>query len=189
MPANAKRHAARSRLRIIGGRWRGRSVHFTERPGLRPTPDRVRETLFNWLAPVIEGSRCLDLFAGSGALAWEALSRGAAAATLVESDPIAAQALRITQQQLQADNASIVLQDSRSFLAQAATPFDIVFLDPPFHSDLLPQVYTDLSGWIRPGGFIYIETAKQNAASLPADWEILRAKTAGQVAYHLARQQ
>lgn len=186
MPAVNK---ARAQLRIIGGRWRGRRVHFPEQPGLRPTPDRVRETLFNWLAPTIEGSRCLDLFAGSGALAWEALSRGAAEAVLVESDGVIAHGLQTTKQQLEASRATVVNQDALRFLSAPPQLFDVLFLDPPFNSNLLAPACIALTGWIRPGGFIYIETAKGAVPDFPGAWEIVRQKAAGQVAYYLARQQ
>ncbi len=125
-------------LRIIGGQWRSRRLNFPEAPGLRPTPDRVRETLFNWLAPYVEGARVLDPFAGSGALLLEALSRGAAGALAVEFDPAAAAALRDNLALLRAEGAEVRQGDALQRLQQdAATPFDLAFLDPPFHKDLL----------------------------------------------------
>lgn len=179
-----------SQLRIIGGAWRGRRIRFPDRAGLRPTPDRVRETLFNWLQPWIAGSRCLDVFAGSGALGLEALSRGAAHVVFVESDLVAAQALRENLQRLGAAHAEVHVADARHYLAQVPEPFDIVFLDPPFQSPLLAETATRLeaNGWIKPGGLIYIEAHKRQAPELPPTWEVLRAKNAGQVGYYLARQ-
>src|SRR5512134_933490 len=121
-----------NQLRIIGGRWRSRRLRFPPLPGLRPTPDRVRETLFNWLTPVIAGARCLDLFAGSGALGIEALSRGAAAVTFVERHPQAVRGLRANLAQLRAEGARVEQADALLWLRQAPQPFTVVFLNPPF---------------------------------------------------------
>ncbi|TPW17985.1 MAG: methyltransferase, partial [Halothiobacillaceae bacterium] len=121
----------RNSLRIIGGTWRSRRLEFPTVEQLRPTPDRVRETLFNWLQHRIGGARCLDLFAGSGALGFEALSRGANEVVFVEIDPAAVQALRANAQRLQADNAQIIHEEALRYLAKPADPFDIIFLDPP----------------------------------------------------------
>lgn len=179
-----------SQVRIIGGRWRGRRIAFPERAQLRPTPDRVRETLFNWLQPVIAGAQCLDLFAGSGALGLEALSRGAARAVMVENDAAVIAALTATVAQLPAPEAEVRARDACDFLAQAATPFDVVFLDPPFAADLLPACFAALTRqqWIKPGGLIYIEAPASSPLALPAGWVLVRSKSAGQVGYHLARQ-
>lgn len=179
-----------AQVRIVGGRWRGRRIGFPERADLRPTPDRVRETLFNWLQPSISGAHCLDLFAGSGALGFEALSRGAARAVLVESDTAAAQALSATIAQLAATAAELVRMDALAFLSRPADAFDVVFLDPPFAQDLLPRCFELLCAgkWIKTGGLIYIETPMHYDLRLPADWELTRSKIAGQVGYHLARQ-
>ena len=122
---------ANNELRIIGGQWRGRKLRFPDRPSLRPTLGRVRETLFTWLAPNISGTRCLDLFAGSGALGFEALSRGAAEVTFVERDRKAAAAIRSNVELLQA-RATVVCQPAKQYLARTRARFDIVFLDPPF---------------------------------------------------------
>ena len=139
-------------LRIIGGEWRGRRIRFPARPGIRPSPDRVRETLFNWLAPVVEGSRCLDLFAGSGALGLEALSRGAAATTFIESDQLSADGLREITAKLAPGRAVVLQADALRWLAGPPQLFDIAFLDPPFESSLLTEALQklDSGGWLAP---------------------------------------
>lgn len=178
-------------VRLIGGRWRGRRLPVPTATGLRPTPDRVRETLFNWLAPVIIGSRCLDCFAGSGALGLEAASRGAAAVTLLERDPGLARGLAGNIARL--DAAALVqvhTVDALAWLARPPNqpPFDIVLLDPPFASDLLAAVLPPLAGgWIVAGGLVYLETARDHAwPDLPSGWTLSRDKTAGGVRYALA---
>jgi len=178
-----------SRLRIIGGRWRGRKLAFAPVPGLRPTPDRVRETLFNWLMPVLPGARCLDLFAGSGALGIEAVSRGAAHCTLVERDPRAAAVLRAQLARLGSHAIEVVQADAGDWLRGAAVPCDIVFLDPPFSSGLL-QPCLDLlerRGWLAPQAWIYLESGCDVRPVLPEHWVWHREKQAGQVCYRLAR--
>jgi 16S rRNA (guanine966-N2)-methyltransferase len=177
-------------LRIIGGEWRGRKIRFPGVEGLRPTPDRVRETLFNWLAPVIAGSRCLDLFAGSGALGLEALSRGAAAVTFVERQRDAAQQLSETAAILARGRATVHQADVAAWLAGPATPFDIVFIDPPYGSGLLADAMHALEsrGWLAPQAFIYLEAAaKAGAPAMPEAWTLHRSGRAGAVGYHLAR--
>ena len=176
-------------MRIIGGTWRSRRLEFPACDGLRPTPDRVRETLFNWLQPWLPGAACLDLFAGSGVLGLEALSRGAGHAVLVEKDAHAAAALRASIALLQTQDAELVQADALTFLRGAARPFDIVFLDPPYHSDLLAGCCAQLEagGWVRPGGLIYMEAHGEQDPVLPSAWSLLRSKRAGQVGYHLAR--
>ena len=189
-PSTKKKSSYPGRLRIIGGRWRGRRLAVPESEGLRPTPDRVRETLFNWLQPYIAGAHCLDLFAGTGALCLEALSRGAARVVMVEQAPAVAEQLRRHVATLQADNAEVVRADAVDFLQQAPQAFDIVFLDPPFRSDLIRRCaeLAESRGWIKPGGLIYIEApSRVEALPIPATWELLRSKSAGQVGYHLAR--
>jgi len=176
-------------VRIIGGQWRSRRLEFPEREALRPTPDRVRETVFNWLAPWIIGARCLDLFAGSGAFAFEALSRGATHAVLVEREPEALAALQNNRERLHAEAAEIVAGDALDYLSRPAAPFDIVFLDPPYASGLLEPCLARLAerDWVRPGGFIYLEAPEGQVPVLPAGWILTRSKTAGQVGYHLAQ--
>lgn len=180
---------ARERLRIIGGVWRGRRIDFPHVPGLRPTPDRVRETLFNWLQGCIEGSRCLDLFAGSGALGFEAASRGAGSIVMVDTDVQVVRYLRAQTERLGANEVEIVMRDARSFLATWPSPFDIVFLDPPFTSDLLAPICRALDdyGALESGARVYLETAATAALpAMPATWEVLKSQRAGQVGYHLA---
>lgn len=179
MPASA------NQVRIIGGRHRGRRLRFIPGRGLRPTPDRVRETLFNWLQADIAGARCLDLFAGSGALGLEALSRGAVHVTLVEHNRLAAQRLRDNLGLLGEQDVAAVLQsDARRLLATAPSqPYDIVFLDPPFADALLPRVVRQLeeNGWLKSPAMIYVEQdAAQAWPALPENWLAHREGRAGQ---------
>jgi len=175
-------------LRIIGGTWRGRKLRFPASAAIRPTPDRVRETLFNWLGAVIHGARCLDLFAGSGALGLEALSRGAAHVTFVERDAPAALALRELLVEWQAGDARVERSDALRYLAGEPRPFDIVFLDPPFASALLARSAALLEErhWLAADARIYLEcAAREGLPPLPATWRVLKAKQAGEVGYHL----
>lgn len=179
-------------LRIIGGEWRGRRIRFPARGGIRPTPDRVRETLFNWLSAAVPGSRCLDLFAGSGALGLEALSRGAREAVIVEQNRENAAALRETAALLAPGRATVVQSDAIAWLRGPASAFDIAFLDPPFEGGLLEAALRGLEagGWLAPGAFIYIEMpAKGGEPALPAGWILHRTGRAGAVGYHLARRE
>ena len=178
-----------NQLRIIGGRWRSRCLRFPDVEGLRPTPDRVRETLFNWLAPLIEGARCLDLFAGSGALGIEALSRGAAEVVFVERQPLAVRQLRRNLAQLGQTSTQVIQADALVWLCGPSQPFDVVFLDPPFDANLLVPVCAALhrGGWLADGARIYLETARDaGKLELPENWQLTREKTAGQVSYRLA---
>ncbi|OSN08050.1 16S rRNA (guanine(966)-N(2))-methyltransferase [Lonsdalea iberica] len=186
----AKQHAtsAPGQIRIIGGQWRGRKLPVPHSPGLRPTTDRVRETLFNWLAPVIQQARCLDCFAGSGALALEALSRYAAHATLLEAERGIARQLSQNLSLLRAENASVIHTDALRWLAQPGEAFDVVFLDPPFRQGLLDNTVSllETQGWLADDAWIYIETEAENRTlNLPANWQLHREKVAGQVAYRL----
>lgn len=190
------RYAAATRrrpgeVRIIGGEWRGRKLHFPQTGSLRPTPDRVRETLFNWLQFELAGKRCLDLFAGSGALGFEALSRGVAAVQFVEPDPAAARAIGETVRVFGTDRGRVAQQDAFAFLrARPEAPYGIVFLDPPYAERWLPRACAALEegGWLEPDAFIYLEDAASHGApSLPEGWDLLRSKKAGDVGYHLAR--
>jgi 16S rRNA (guanine966-N2)-methyltransferase len=181
-----------NQLRIIGGQWRSRRLEFADLPGLRPTPDRVRETLFNWLAPVLPGARCLDLFAGSGALGMEALSRGAAETVFVEHHPLAVRTLRENLARLDAQGARVEPADALAWLRQPGTLFEIVFLDPPFGEGLLEPVCALLEqgGWLAANAWIYLEAeAGQPTPLLPTGWTLHREKIAGTVAYRLARRQ
>ena len=178
-------------IRIIGGRWRSRRLPVTAAPGLRPTPDRVRETLFNWLAPYIAGARCLDLFAGTGALCLEALSRGAARVVMVERSAAVRRQLQANIGRLGAENAETAGLDALEYLAGRAQAFDIVFLDPPFAAaeDMIRRCSERLlHGWIHPGGLVYVEAPRAlTSPPVPAGWEHVRSGTAGQVGYHLLR--
>lgn len=180
--------AQAGQIRIIGGQWRGRKLPVPDSPGLRPTTDRVRETLFNWLAPVIQQARCLDGFAGSGALGFEALSRYAAHVTLLENERSIARQLEQNAVLLKTDNARIINTNTLNWLAQAGEPYDVVFLDPPFRRDLLNQTLTLLEqqGWLAPEAWIYVETEVENGElEIPVTWTLHREKVAGQVAYRL----
>lgn len=176
-----------NQLRIIGGTWRSRRVSFPDVEGLRPSPDRVRETLFNWIAPIIQGARCLDLYAGSGALGLEALSRGASAVVFVDTDRRVVTQLEQNLKLLGASGASVVQSDAVAFLQRPPKPFDVVFLDPPFRKGLLPACLQHLNnGWLAPGARVYVESeAELGEPAVPPDWELLRSKQAGQVRYSL----
>ena len=185
-PAEA---AARS-VRIIAGQWRGRRVAFQPVPGLRPTPDRVRETLFNWLQRSVVGARCLDLYAGTGALGFEALSRGAAESVFVERDPIAVRNLIAVAQTLGANQARITQSDAQVFLSGSPQPFDLVFLDPPFALGALGELCTllDSRGWLAPAAHIYLEQAARDALpELPPGWRQIKETRAGEVRALLAQ--
>lgn len=180
---------AHRQLRIVGGTLRGRKWAVVDAPGLRPTPDRVRETLFNWLAPHIAAMRVLDLFAGSGALAFEALSRGAGSAVLVESDRAAAAMLRATAERFGLAQARVESGDALAFLrGQPAAAFDLVFLDPPYAAALLEPALQLLAQrqLLRPGGFCYVELpAARPLPALAHGWQVHRTGKAGEVGYHL----
>ncbi len=166
-------------------------LEIADVPGLRPTPERVRETLFNWLAPRIQGARCLDVFAGTGALGFEALSRGATSVVFVDSSRRALNVIEKNARSLGADGAVIRHGDALRFLQTAApASFDIVFLDPPFASDLLERVCRriDEAKILAPGAVVYLEQGRdRQMPQLPSGWEILKDKTAGQVRYSLVR--
>lgn len=189
----------RNSVRIIGGGWRGRRVNFPDMPGLRPTPDRVRETLFNWLQHSIAGATCLDLCAGSGALGLEALSRGAKALVFVEQAQAAARSLVAELERLGGSAKARVVEmgASRFLRANGETtgrpyggPFDVVFLDPPYGRDALAEFIPmiDAGEWVKTGGLVYLENEKSAGPPvLPEHWELLKSKSAGEVGYHLAR--
>ncbi len=178
---------SRNSLRIIGGRWRGRKLIFPEIEGLRPTGDRIRETLFNWLAAYLPESRCLDLFAGSGALGIEALSRGAANVTLLEKNSTAAAQLRTHLQNLNTHEGSVLTTDTLTWLNQAGTPMDIVFIDPPFQANLWQKTFELLEthGWTSNNSAIYVESPRNLSLQTPANWQLHREKHTGQVSYRL----
>lgn len=176
-------------VRIIGGRWRGTRLPVPDRPGLRPTSDRVRETLFNWLQPVLPGARVLDLFAGSGALGLEAASRGAAAAQLVEADPQLAQALADAAARLDPDGRVAVRRgDALAFLREhAGERYDIAFVDPPFAAGLWPAVLELLPARLAADAWLYVESPAGQAPALPADWVLHRENGTRDVRYALYR--
>ena len=176
----------REEFRIIGGEWRSRRLRFPPLPGIRPSPDRVRESLFNWLRDRIEGARCLDLFAGSGALGLEALSRGAASVTFVDKERAAAQAIRDHLELLKAQGGEMVQSDAFAWLGRSPGPFELVFLDPPFDADLVPEACTRLAqGWLKPGAWVYVEHAAESPPALPEGWQVLKESRAGRVGFRL----
>ncbi len=172
-------------VRIIGGQWRSRKLHFHNAEGLRPSSDRIRETLFNWLAPHIAGARCLDLFAGSGALGLEALSRGAERCDFVDNDTVSARQIRMHLATLNCRDGEVHSRSADSFLQQREADWHIVFLDPPFNKGLLQPALDQLAGRLAEGARVYVETARGEAFLPPVDWHELRHKTAGQVEYRL----
>jgi 16S rRNA (guanine966-N2)-methyltransferase len=179
----------KSALRIIGGQWRSRKLEFVGAQGLRPTGDRMRETLFNWLAPIIKDANCADLFAGSGALGLEALSRGAQHCDFIDNSATAIAQISQHLTTLEAIQLAACHQNSaNSYLARAKKALDIVFIDPPFHCQLVIPTCEQLqaSELLSPGALIYIETpAKESLTGLPASWEIYREKVTGGVACRL----
>jgi 16S rRNA (guanine966-N2)-methyltransferase len=177
--------AAKNKVRIIGGAWRSRIVTFPSRADLRPTPDRVRETLFNWLGQDLTGKRCLDLFAGSGALGFEAASRGARRVVMVERDPAAFRALQASAGMLAASTVELKRADALEFLRADDEFYDIVFLDPPFRADYLAQVLPVLGPRLASAALVHVEAPA--APALPPDWEIWRSGRAGAVTHQLLK--
>lgn len=173
-------------VQIIGGMYRGKKISFPDVEGLRPTPNRVRETLFNWLMQDIKNARCLDAFAGSGALGFEALSRGAAQVTLIEQAPEAYGHLQKILQQFNSSKLQLLKSDTLQYLQKPKEPFDIVFLDPPFDKPFIAPCLTLLADInnLKPGGLLYIESASPIEAD-PSVWELLKSKQAGLVYYGL----
>lgn len=180
-------HSGSGQIRIIGGQWRGRKLPVPDSPGLRPTTDRVRETLFNWLAPVMVDAHCLDCFAGSGALGLEALSLcGKCDASGDGSRGISAATKNLAT--LKASHARVVNTNTLAFLAQTGTPHNVVFVDPPFRKGLLEETLTLLEthGWLANEAYIYVESEVENGLPpVPVNWSLYREKVAGQVAYRL----
>jgi len=191
MPRNPKGAGKPSQLRIIGGQWRGRKLTFQPQPGLRPTTDRIRETLFNWLASELHGARCADLFAGSGALGLEALSRGAGHCDFIDQSPQVVEQLRQHLETLQAGSSGHYHAGSAlEFLAGASAAYDIVFIDPPFGQALVEPTCAALTqgDLLAPGALVYIEAAvDEETPELPGNWIEHRHKHAGAVAYRLYR--
>ncbi|MDQ2994573.1 MAG: 16S rRNA (guanine(966)-N(2))-methyltransferase RsmD [Pseudomonadota bacterium] len=180
-------------IRIIGGRWRGRLIHFPDVEGLRPSGDRIRETVFNWLQNEMDGAVCLDLFAGTGVFGFEALSRGAESAVFIDENTIVTEALRNTVQKLSATNVDIIAQriplvalDQKYFHKK----FNIVFIDPPFKKDLIRVAceWLESAELLAENALIYIESERELLTlPIPESWDILKSKNAGQVSYYLIR--
>jgi 16S rRNA (guanine966-N2)-methyltransferase len=179
--------AKTNRVRIVGGAWRSRRISFPDHEGLRPSADRVRETLFNWLGQDLHGLTCLDLFAGSGVLGFEALSRGAASVVMVEKSRKVYESLRRNAELLAAKNLQLHCADALEFATAAAgresARFDIVFLDPPFRANLLAQVLPLIAPLLKPGARAYVESA--SAFEETGAWRVLKRDRAGQVFFHL----
>jgi 16S rRNA (guanine966-N2)-methyltransferase len=188
-PGAANKKSRPGRLRIVAGKWRSRLLDIADAPGLRPTSERVRETVFNWLAPLIQGARCLDLFAGSGALGFEALSRGAASVVFVDNSGSAIKAIEKSARALEAAGADIHRGDAADYVRNARpASFDIIFLDPPFADDRLDDLCALIEerGILAPGGRVYLEQDRGQAETpLPDRWRVLKDKTAGNVRYML----
>lgn len=188
-----KQSCKRGQCRIIGGRWRGRVIRFDDAKGLRPTTDRIRETVFNWLQPYLANSVCLDAYAGSGVLGFEAVSRGAAKAVLIDNNSVTAAQLKTNSALLQADGISVQQTDVANWLqSQAKTAssnasFNLVFLDPPFHQGLLSSSFELLlnSGCLAEDAIIYAEHAVDEVLELPENWQCIKVKRSGQVEYGL----
>ncbi len=179
-------------VRIISGLWRGRKLPVHDAEGLRPTTDRVKETLFNWLAQDVPRAKCLDLFAGSGGLGFEAASRQAEMVTLIELNPAAFKQLESNIASLNASNLQAINNDALSYLKQPGTPHHVVFIDPPFRKGLLEETLQLLeqNNWLADDAMIYIETEKElKLEGVPNHWELHREKTAGQVSYRLFERQ
>ncbi|MCX7626933.1 MAG: 16S rRNA (guanine(966)-N(2))-methyltransferase RsmD [Methylophilaceae bacterium] len=172
-----------NRVRISAGQWRGRWLQFPDVPGLRPTPDRVRQTLFNWLGQQLHGISCLDLFAGSGALGFEALSRHADEAVLVERHPAVHRALQENAALLGADRATIMRADAFRFLAENRRKFDVIFLDPPFDEEWIERLLPILPPHLAPEGRVYVEAARPVVER--EGWRLVKQGKAGGVHYHL----
>ena len=186
MKTEQVRRAGAGKLRIIGGKWRGRRLAVADHRRLRPTPDRVRETLFNWLQPVIAGACCLDLFSGSGVLGFEALSRGARRVVMVESSPRLVRLLLEQARALQAHGATIVCAGALEWLQDNNDSFDIIFLDPPFGEGWLDKIMAALvqGGCLRRGSLVYMES-ERGVGKSGADFKEIKQSRAGQVQYRL----
>ena len=177
--------AGRNQVRIIGGEWRSRIISFPSRPDLRPTPDRVRETVFNWLGQDLTGRSCLDLFAGSGALGFEAASRGAARVVLIERDAVALKALTDNARVLGAFGVEVKHADALEFLRDDKAHYDVVFIDPPFRAEYLPRVFAALSQRLATGAMVHVEAPHMHAAA--PGFEVRRSGRAGAVTHQLLK--
>jgi 16S rRNA (guanine966-N2)-methyltransferase len=183
---NAPSQRNRGRLRIIGGQWKRHTLYFNGGADLRPTPDAIREKLFNWLTPVIEGACCLDLFCGSGALGFEAASRGATLVILVDNNRQSCEEINKNRVRLGAQKIRVYCEDALEWLASSNQAFDIVFLDPPYNSDLARRSIARLQAHqLAPGTMVYVETERRLKLAYPKNWEELRSGHAGQVSCRL----
>ena len=186
---NGRKPNEANRLRIIGGEWRSRVIEFPDTEGLRPTANRVRETLFNWLGQALHGKRCLDLFAGSGALGFEAASRGASEVVMVENNRLVLEALKTNQEKLIAPQCRLIPQDATEFLARNQERFDIVFLDPPFGSGLMATFLDQLEPHLSAHGQVYVEWGEPIEAVIStirkSDWQLAKQGKAGAVHFGL----
>ncbi len=171
------------KVRIIGGKWRSRVIAFSDHPHLRPTPDRVRETVFNWLGQELTGKRCLDLFAGSGAMGFEAASRGAEHVVMVELNKSIMRWLHGAQEKLGATQVELVQMNAMAFIASDARQYDVIFLDPPYQFGLLPELITYLPSRLTKDGRVYVES--DHGAELDEQWLVWRSGRAGKVYYQL----
>ena len=179
----------KSQLRIIGGKWRGRKLEFLELPDVRPTLDRVRETLFNWLMFPIRDAVCLDLFSGSGALAFEAVSRGAQGATVVDVDPVVGEQIRNEARRFDTDQITVVTASVEKFFGTCSQPYDVIFLDPPYKRALLEKTLTLIATSHcvpEQGAYVYVECRKGTQFTIPEDWQILRQSHTAHIQYALA---
>lgn len=176
-------------IRINAGEWRSRMLKFTDATGLRPTPERVRQTVFNWLGQDLTGFTCLDLFAGTGVMGFEALSRGASAVTLIEKNIPAYKALIENKQLLNATHATILAQDALQFIKGSTLKFDLIFLDPPYHQQWLYKVLPLIASQLQPDGSVYVEAefALDTATDLMVNWQVVKQSKAGNVYYHLLK--
>jgi 16S rRNA (guanine(966)-N(2))-methyltransferase RsmD len=180
---SAQPNKGQNTVRISGGVWRSRLLRFGDAPGLRPTPDRVRQTLFNWLGQELHGKRCLDLFAGTGALGFEAASRGAMQVVMVENNAATQLDLQKNAQLLGAEQVDIQRNEALRFLAANTQRFDVVFLDPPFNQGWLEKIMPQLAASLAPDGVVYVEAEKPVADD--SGWQVLKSGKAGNVRYHL----
>ncbi len=191
--APSPRHGGSGKLRIVGGEWRSRQLPVANVEGLRPTPDRIRETLYSWLTGWVAGARCLDAFSGTGALGLEALSRGASHATFLEYSPIAARQLKDNLALLKCDTGEIVQTDANLWLNQKASqPYNLIFLDPPFHKGMVAPICAKLqsNGYLSDNALVYIESeVALGMPDVPVQWSLWKEKTAGQVTCRLFQTQ
>lgn len=183
-----KKSNASNQVRINAGVWRSRLLKFPDVEGLRPTPERVRQTVFNWLGQDLTGKTCLDLFAGTGAFGFEALSRNAKNVVMVENSGAAYQALLQNQQLLDAKNSQILRQDVLVYLSQNTQQFDVIFCDPPYHKDWLNKILSTLNQHLSPNGLVYIEAEfALDSSELLGGWQLIKQNKAGNVYYHLLK--